>query len=112
MTNPQQITIIEPKATYELPVYKVTNEGLQDAGTFVLNFCKGNKDDESALRQEGFFTETLLAACIKYLQENNVGELASRETSTAITNIEQGLMWLERRSKDRAARGVQGTYAK
>lgn len=112
MNDPQLIGVEVPKSTYLIPTYQVTNEGLVDADAFVLKFCKGNKEDESVPRQAGFFTETLLATCVQYLQENNVGELASRETSEAITCIQTGLLWLGKRAADRQRRGVQGTYKK
>lgn len=112
MITPQAIETKVEKSTYEVPVFEVTNDGLQQAGTQEVKFCKGNKADESVPRQTGLFTETLLATCVKYLQENNVGELASRETSIAITKIEEGLLWLGKRAADRQARGVQGTYQK
>lgn len=112
MRNPKSIETVVQQSTYNIPVYAVTNEGLISVGEMDLKFCKGNKEDESVIRQEGFFTETLIAVAIKYLQENNVGDLASRETSIAITNLEQGLMWLQKRADDRALRGVQGTYQK
>lgn len=112
MINPKLITTIQEKAIYSVPTYEVTNEGLQDAGTTVIHFCKGNKEDESVFRQPGFFTETLIAVAKRYLEENNVGELASRETSTAITKLDEALMWLNKRAEDRQLRGVQGTYRK
>ena len=112
MTDPQNVVVVEPKATYSIPQYEVTNEGLQDAGVFTITFCKGNKADESVPRQAGVFTESLLAAAKMYLEENNVGELATRETSTAITKIDEALMWLGKRAADRQRRGVQGTYQK
>jgi hypothetical protein len=104
-------TVLE-KATYQVPVFEVTNNGLAQIGVETIKFVKGNKEDETVFRQAGFTTETLISACIQYLNENNVGELSSRETSLAITNFEQGLMWLQRRAANRKARGVQGTYQK
>lgn len=112
MNNPQDIITCVPKSTYEVYVYKVTDEGLQDAGTTLIKFCKGNKADPQVTRQAGLFTETLLATCLTYLQENNQGELANRDTSIAITEIENALLRLGKRSSDRAKRGVQGTYQK
>lgn len=112
MTNPKQIIVVTPKAQYDVPVYKVTNEGLEDAGIYRLDFCKGSKDDESIPRQTGFFTETLIAVAKKYLEENNVGDLATRETSMAITKLDEALMWIQKRADDRKERGVQGTYKK
>lgn len=114
MTDPKQVEVLKEKATYEIPQYEVTNEGLKEceAGRFIIEFCKGNKADETVFRQRGVFTESLVAVAIKYLQDNNVGELQSRETSIAITHLETGLLWLQKRAEDRKARGVQGTYQK
>lgn len=112
MKHPQIITTVVERATYSVPVYRVTNDGLVDAGDQVIEFCKGNREDESIPRQLGYFTETLIATAKKYLEENNVGDLASRETSTAITKLDEALMWLNKRAEDRKLRGVQGTYQK
>lgn len=112
MIHPQTVNVIEPKATYGIPTFKVTNDGMVDGDGFLLKFCKGNKEDENVFRQEGFFTETVIAAAKKYLEENNVGELATRETSMVITKLDEALLWIGKRAADRAARGVQGTYQK
>jgi hypothetical protein len=112
MQDPQNIVVIDPKSTYRVPTYRVTNEGLISDSDATLFFCKGNKEDESVPRQEGFFTETLIAVAKKYLEENNVGDLASRETSMAITKLDEALLWIGKRAADRQRRGVQGTYQK
>lgn len=113
MRDPQDIVVIQDKSTYDVPLFQVTNEGLKHVeGGFLLKFCKGNKADDNAFRQEGFFTETLIAAAKKYLEENNVGDLASRETSMAITKLDEALLWIGKRAADRQRRGVQGTYQK
>lgn len=112
ISNPQQVEVITEKSTYAVNTYVVTNDGMANGAGALIKFCKGNREDESVPRQEGFFTETLIAVSKKYLEDNNVGELASREGSMAITNLDQALMWIEKRAKDRAARGVQGTYKK
>jgi len=75
-----------------------------------LQFCKGNKLDESALRQEGVFTETLIQAAKQYLESVNVGAMATRETSMVITKLDEALMWIDKRSNDRKIREVQNTY--
>lgn len=112
MEHPRNIKTIKEKSTYEVPLFKVTNEGLVDAGKTEIKFCKGNKLDETAFRQEGFFTETLLEACAQYLRDNNVGDLATRDTSIAITDIENAILRLNKRAEDRKLREVQGTYNK
>jgi len=112
MKNPKLIKTLVEKATYAVPTYSVTNEGLVDSDEATITFCKGNKADDSVFRQSGFFTETLIAVAKRYLEENNVGELATRETAVAITKLDEALMWLNKRAEDRALRGVQGTYQK
>lgn len=112
MKNPKIIVPVIAGATYKVPTFKVTNEGIEDGAGIDIVFCKGNKQDESDLRQEGVFTETLLQTALQYLQHVNVGELASRDTSIAITHIEDALFRLGKRAEDRKLREVQGTYQK
>lgn len=112
MRDPKEIVVLTPKSTYEVNTYKVTDEGLQDAAFVTISFCKGDKSNKDVPRQPGFFTETILSIAKKYLEENNVGDLASRETSMAITKLDEALMWLQKRSDDRKTRNVQGTYQK
>lgn len=112
MKNPKLIETIIEGATYRVPTYKVTNEGIVDGSGVEIVFCKGNKDSESNLRQEGMFTETLIQTALQYLQSVNVGEMASRETSMAITKLDEALMWINKRAEDRKLRGVQTTYQK
>jgi len=112
MKNPKQLETLIEGAAYSLPKYKVVNEGLADAGEVQIYFCKGNKEDESVMRQEGIFTESLLVACGKYLQDNNVGDLENEFTTLAIANIREALNQLQLRAEDRKARAVQATYNK
>ncbi|MEC8057316.1 MAG: hypothetical protein VX136_09420 [Pseudomonadota bacterium] len=55
----------------------------------------------------GITNEALLAIILHRLRVLNQA-YPCRENSLAITNIEQGLMWLEQRTKDRQKRGVEG----
>jgi len=91
-------------------IIKTITEGAKDGNGLVLQFCKGNKLDESALRQEGVFTETLIQAAKQYLESVNVGAMATRETSMVITKLDGALMWIDKRSNDRKIREVQNTY--
>jgi hypothetical protein len=61
---------------------------------------------------DGVLVEQLLAVCIDHLKAVNVGELASRETSTAITHLETAGLWLMKRELDRKRNNVLGTYQK
>lgn len=109
----QRVTVVDPQRTYSIPTYEVGPDGLvQMPEESVIRFVKGNKADPQAFRQEGFTAEGLLSVVLTHLKEINVGELSSRETSTAITNLEQSIMWLQRRAEERKRRNVLGTYQK
>lgn len=110
--HPRKIEEVVKGAIYNIPTYKVENEGIVDGSGTQIKFCKGNKSDESVLRQEGVFTETLIQTAKEYLESVNVGEMATRETSMAITKLDEALMWINKRAEDRILRGVQGTYSK
>lgn len=125
MKNPRDITVIEKGYVYAVPIYEVTNEGVVEhmtpdptvpggfiAETRPIVFCKGNKANDSQTRQSGVFVESLIEVVKDRLTSVNVGELATRETSVAITKLEEALMWLEKRSADRKIRGVEQTYQK
>jgi hypothetical protein len=111
MKNPRDIQMIDAW-TFIVPTYDVTDEGITDGPGIKIEFCRGDKSNPEVPRQNGVFVESLLEAIVQRLKAVNVGDLATRETSTAITNIEQGQMWIEKRSNDRKIRGVQGTYQK
>jgi len=109
MINPRSINALDTH-TYDVPTYKVTNEGIQVGTCGTIALCRGNKEDEAVPRQEGFFTETLLEVARQYLTAVNVGPMATRDTSMAITKIDEALMWIGKRAEDRKLREVQGTY--
>lgn len=110
MKNPKIIETVKEGATYSIPSYQVTNDGMVDGDGLELKFCKGNKEDENVFRQEGVFTETLIQVAKQYLESVNVGNMATRETSMVITKLDEALMWIDKRSNDRKLREVQGTY--
>lgn len=112
MKNPKIIETVTLGATYKIPAYSVTNEGIQDGVEKEIFICKGDKNDIEKFRQEGVFVESLLQVCKQYLETVNFGTLASRETSMAVTKIDEALMWLNKRAEDRKLREVQGTYQK
>lgn len=61
--------------------------------------------------KNGCQVDSIIDAAKHILQGLN-GIVPSRETSMAITKLDEALMWLEKRTKDRNARGVEGTSAK
>lgn len=99
---------IKPGAIYQLPIYRVTDNGLEKVDVQQINFVKGST--EGGERLDGIITEELLGVCLDYLQTVNKGQLANRQTAIAITKIEEALMWLEDRKRERQQRGVWNTY--
>jgi hypothetical protein len=114
MKDPQIIEDITPEnaiaASYKVPTFKVTENGIEDGDGFIINFCKGDKSNPEVFRQEGFFSETLIKIVKTYLETVNAGTTFCRENSIAITKLDEALMWLDKRSADRKRREVQGTY--
>ena len=60
---------------------------------------------------DGTTNEEVLEMLIDRLNVMNL-KLPSRETSLSITKLEEALGWMERRTKNRKARGVEGTMGK
>lgn len=57
---------------------------------------------------DGITNEALLAVMIDRLQGFQAGEFKCRENAIALTNLEEALMWLQKRTRERLARGVEG----
>lgn len=67
----------------------------------------GDKLDELVTVNDGTTNEEILEMMIdrmKYLQ----AKFPCKENACCITHLEEGLMWLEKRTKDRIKRGVEG----
>lgn len=58
----------------------------------------------------GVTHEALLAILIDRLQHFQKGEYSCRENAIALTHLEEAVMWLQKRTRDRLARGVEGTH--
>ena len=59
----------------------------------------------------GLTQEVLLTIVIDRLRGFQGGQYASRQNAIALTKIEEAMHWLHSRTKDRMARGVEGTHA-
>ena len=69
---------------------------------------KEQRDGEFVTVENGTTSETVLRVLIHRL--NHLQAKAScRENSIAITHLETALLWLEKQTADRTARGVEGT---
>ena len=94
-----EYALLQFKREYSTPDDK---EGTQEFQT--VTFYKLNSDGSY---ENGTTLEELLAVGIKRLNDVNK-RFPCRENSIAITNMEQALMWLEKRTNDRKARQVEG----
>jgi hypothetical protein len=60
----------------------------------------------------GVTNEALLAVLIDRMQSFQTGDFRCRENAIALTHLEEALLWLQKRTRDRLARGVEGTTAR
>ena len=60
----------------------------------------------------GVSQEALLAIVEDRLSCFQSGPYATRENAVALTKVQEAMMWLHKRTRDRMARGVEGTHKK
>lgn len=89
-----------------IPGSKYQLENLNGEHDITLYFQEGMVGEKSS--KNGTTNEELIAVLLDRLQHQNK-ECRSRETSLAITKIEEALMWLNKRTEDRISRGVLGS---
>ena len=58
----------------------------------------------------GAFVEGVIAAAIGRLRWYQTTQFTCRENALAITKLEESLHWLQHRTADREARGVEGSH--
>ena len=69
--------------------------------------------DADRQKPNGAFVETVLSGVlqrIQFYQDANGGKFKCRENAIAITKIEEALLWLDKRTRDREERKVEGTH--
>jgi hypothetical protein len=71
-----------------------------------ITFYEMNEDGSTV---EGTTLEEMLRVSIERLQHLN-SKFSCRENSIAITKMQEALMWLNQRTAERTARGVEGTH--
>ncbi len=74
-----------------------------------INFQNGPINEHGV---NGISGEALLAIVIDRLRGFQAGEFATRENACALIHLETSLLWLQKRTRDRTARGVEGTNSK
>lgn len=125
-TKREEFEIVELGTTYKLPKYRVVDgEGIKFAMDLdkstdkitqhvqTITFVRGDKEDNGKIipRVDGITHEQLLGMMIADMQHKN-SIVPSRESSIAITKLQEALMWLGERQYQRKKAGTQGTYRK
>ena len=75
-----------------------------DGGSVMVDFQKGAVEENGV---NGVTNEALLAILVHRTKQLN-GKFPCRENAIAITKMEEALMWFDKRTADRQARGVEG----
>jgi hypothetical protein len=86
--------------------HKYELDSFEDGQPQVLQFIE--KDAAMNTIHDGTTNEEVLSMLINRLNYLNE-RLPSRETAVAITNLDQALLWLQKRTADRIQRGVEGS---
>jgi len=89
--------------------YMLQWEDAHTGGSAIIRFQNGPIAEAGA---NGVSGEALMSVLIHRLRCFQAGPFACRENALALTNLEQALMWLQKRTHDRIARNVEGTHAK
>lgn len=92
--------------------YGITSEEPRSADvapavTLPIRFQNGTVNEAGV---NGVTNESLLAIVEDRLKGFQSGPFACRENAVALTKVQEALMWLHKRSKDRVQRGVEGTH--
>lgn len=103
------MTVLTPGHRYALQNFEKGDQAGQ-----ILQFIEKERrsidSDELVTVNDGTTNEEVLRVLIDRMQTMNA-KLPNRETSIAITHLEDALLRLEKRTNDRKARGVEGTMA-
>jgi hypothetical protein len=114
---------VESSAVESLRVFALDEPGLGNAchryGIDLLGgeSCSGPSlpFQKGAIKEvgiNGITNECLLAIVIDRLQGFQSGSFACRENAIALTKLQESLHWLHHRTRERIARGVEGTMQK
>lgn len=95
-------------ACHEYEIVSISGAGEPDVSC-VISFQNGPIQEAGV---NGISGEALLTVVIDRLRSFQAGQYSCRENAIALTSLEESLMWLQKRTRDRLARGVEGTNAK
>lgn len=92
---------------YNITVFHDYTTGMDNVPVeeVTLNFQNGGLKEVGA---NGITDQALIAVVLDRVRSFNDGQFRCRENSMVITKLEEALMWMEKRSNDRARRNVEG----
>lgn len=96
-------------ACHKYGINMLSGPGSQGCSGPVISFQNG-PIAEAGLN--GVSNEALLAIVEDRLLGFQSGPYSCRENAVALTKLQEAMMWLQKRTRDRMARGVEGTSSK
>jgi hypothetical protein len=95
--------------------YELANFEKKDEPGQIIQFIQKEPYNEGSFEmktvQDGTTNEEVIEMLIDRLQSQHK-KMPSKETACCITHLEEGLMWLNKRTSDRMKRGVEGKMVK
>ncbi len=108
-----EITVLdEPgqgNACHEYEIDQVSSARIRSTAYTLIHFQNGPIKEAGV---NGISNEALVAIVCDRLRGFQSGPFACRENALALTKLEESQMWLQKRTRDRVARGVEGTNVK
>ena len=104
----RQSSLYGPLGYLESGIGDKVTIAFDDKNKTVIRFQSGVESEHG---RNGIYIEDLIELAIGRLNMYNK-ELPSRENSLAITKLQEALFWLDARTADREARGVESTNEK
>ena len=102
----------EPEQGGANHVYVVAWPGSVEGGPDFACYINFQNGPIKEFGVNGITQEALLTIVIDRLRSFQTGPFSCRENAIALTDCEDALMWLQKRTRDRLARGVEGTNQK
>lgn len=111
----QILVIDEPGQGNACHAYQINyalNPGTAEGGVASMCAIQFQNGPIKEVGINGISNEALLAIVEDRLIGFQSGPYACRENAVALTKLQEAIMWLQKRTKDRIARGVEGTHEK
>lgn len=110
-TNLINVQVLTPGHKYTLANFETTEFEQDQTLQFIEKVPVFSSSSELKTINNGTTNEELLRVLIDRMQYLQT-KFPCRENAIVITKLEESLMWLEKRTNDRKARGVEGKHLK